>query len=285
MTKITDNEFDELKKYLYRICGIDVPEEKRYLFETRLQGLLRSLQCTNFNEFSNKLAEDKDETLATMLVERMTTNETAFFRDKHPFDSLGEFVIPQIIAQKIKQDKLMSPKIRIWSAGCSTGQEPYSLAILLTEWIKKNQQLEKENVEIIASDISNNVLDIAKQGKYKDAELAKGMDPQIQQKYFEKVDDHWQVLPEIKKMITFKRINLAHDFSQIIGYCDVILCRNVIIYFSPELKKQIIVGFQRILNNNGILLLGASENLYNVSDGFSSEYYNNTIFFRKKNES
>ena len=280
MIKITGNEHILLKNYLFNCCGIDIPPEKSYLFETRLNDLLKKQGYTTFGELHNHLKADKNDKLKKRLIEYMTTNETSFFRDNHPFQAFATTILPEIALKGKREVVFFPPQIKIWSAGCSTGQEPYSIAILVNEWLCKQNDISPQRIAITATDISEEVLKKAKKGVYSENEIKKGMKQEFLEKYFRNNDNSWILNKNIRNMIVFKELNLAEDFKHKMQKIDIIFCRNVIIYFSIELKKKIIHQFYNLLKSNGILILGASETLYQLSDKFITQYIGPSIFYK-----
>ena len=280
MIDITDEEFFSLREYLCQCCGIDVPLDKSYLFKNRLHDLLVETKCNTFAELHDILMAGKDGGIQKKLIACMTTNETSFFRDTHPFESLYYNIMPFVAEMRRAESIYTPPALRIWSAGCSTGQEPYSIAMIVNEWVEEANAYAADRVTILASDISERALAKARSGIYSDAELMKGVLEMYRDKYFKRERDNWVVADKIRQMINFQEINLSQDLRPDIGCFDVIFCRNVIIYFSNELKQKIVKQFHRVLNPGGILILGASENLYNISDDFMSEHIGQTILYR-----
>jgi len=280
MIKITGNEHILLKNYLFNCCGIDIPPEKSYLFETRLNDLLKKQGYTTFGELHNHLKADKNDKLKKRLIEYMTTNETSFFRDNHPFQAFATTILPEIALKGKREAVFFPPQIKIWSAGCSTGQEPYSIAILVNEWLCKQNDISPQRIAITATDISEEVLEKAKKGVYSGNEIKKGMKQEFLEKYFRNNDNSWILNTKIRNMVVFNELNLAEDFKHKMQKIDIIFCRNVIIYFSIELKKKIIHQFYNLLKSNGILILGASETLYQLSDKFITQYIGPSIFYK-----
>jgi chemotaxis protein methyltransferase CheR len=280
MIQISDEEFVLLKKFLSTACGIDVPSEKRYLFVTRLAELLDDIGCRGFSEFYRRLSSNGDAVLRARLVEAMTTNETAFFRDGHPFQTLASRVLPQVAARR-RAESRFAPRLRVASVGCSTGEEPYSIAIAALEWLGSQRAFARTDVTVIAGDISKAALETAKRAWYPDKRLGGHLPARHRDAYFRKSGSGWIVKDEVRAMVLFNEMNLAEPLEQF-GVFDVIFCRNVIIYFSLELKKRIVEQFHRMLQPGGVLVVGASENLYNISSRFRPQYEDQTIFYVKQ---
>lgn len=282
MIEIHDDEFVLLKEYLNDCCGIDVPSEKSYLFKTRLSDLLMEEGFSTFKELFVHLKSEKETNLQKRLIQFMTTNETSFFRDEHPYETFLDIILPEIALKKKSDAIYFPPQLRIWSAGCSTGQEPYSISIIINEWLGKHDTFTRDNISIIATDISADVVDKARSGIFSINEMKKGMKEEYLLKYFYKENNKYIAKDELKKSVIFNELNLALNFQNSMGRFDIIFCRNVMIYFANALKRDIISQFHTILNPGGILVLGASETLYQLSEKFDSEYHGESIIYRVK---
>lgn len=280
MIEIHDDEYILLKEYLKDCCGIDVPSEKIYLFKTRLSDLLREEGFSTFKDLFVHLKSEKEKRLQKRLIEFMTTNETSFFRDEHPYETLKNVILPEIALKKKSESIYFPPKLRIWSAGCSTGQEPYSISIIIQEWIEEDKTFSPENISIIATDISSEVVNRARSGIYSNNEIRKGMNKQLLEKYFYTENDKYIVKQDVKKTILFNELNLSTEFENSMGKFDIIFCRNVMIYFAKTLKQSILSQFHTILNPGGNLVLGASETLYHLSEKFESAYHGESTLYR-----
>ncbi len=275
IAEMQQHEFDLLKEYLLKSSGIDVPPEKQYLFTTRLSEFLAEETCTSFEHLHSRMGLDAK--LHQRFVEAMTTHETSFFRDGHPYRTLQEHIIPVIV----KMRGISPRKIYIWSMGCSTGQEPYSIAITIHEWCRLNPGtgLIPSDFVIFASDISDKVLNVARLGIYSRDEVARGVPDNLLATYFCKHQRGYSVADEVRSLIQFRELNLSQPI-QYIGKFDLLLCRNVMIYFSTELRKRIVRQFHEMLQPEGFLLLGSSETIYGLSDAFSTEHRGETNVYR-----
>lgn len=283
MKEITTVEFNLLREYLANVSGIEVQNNKRYLFEIRLKKLLEDLHCANFSDFYNRLIISKDNILQQRLIQSMTIHETSFNRDIHPFILLEKELLPRIASLRATQANYFAPRIRIFSVGCSQGQEPYTIAMCVHQWLQKQTIYNQDMVSILAVDISAEVLQKARRGFYRTNEIGSSLYPEFINQYFSQKNNGWQVKEKIKNMVIFKELNLALPFEDSIGKFDLIFCRNVIIYFSLALKKKIISRFYHFLNPAGALILGASENLYQLTDDFTTEVaFNSTYYVPKK---
>ena len=255
---MTPTEYEYLRKFLKDNSGLDLSADKQYLIESRLLPLARKAGLAGIAELVQKLQAGSRQ-LITDVVEAMTTNETFFFRDKVPFDHFRDHIMPEIIKARTAKRS-----VRIWCAAGSTGQEPYSLAMCLKEM---SAALTGWRIEIIATDLSQEVLEKAKAGVYSQFEVQRGLPIQMLVKYFKQTGETWQVNPELRAMIQHRQLNLLHDFSQL-GTFDVIFCRNVLIYFDQDTKINIFNRLARQIEPDGFLVLGAAETVVGLTDTF-----------------
>jgi chemotaxis protein methyltransferase CheR len=254
---MTPADFDFLRKFLKDRSGLDLSAEKRYLIESRLLPLARRLDLPGIPELVQKIRSGS-EPLAADVVEAMTTNETFFFRDKLPFDHLREEMIPKLLQARANRRSL-----RIWCAASSTGQEPYSIAMVL----KEMSELAGWRTEIVATDLSRAVLEKSKSGLFSQFEVQRGLPIQLLVKYFRQSGEIWQLSPEIRAMVQFRQLNLLQDFSHL-GKFDIVFCRNVLIYFDQDTKVSIFNRISKILEPDGYLTLGAAETVVGLTDAF-----------------
>ena len=278
MIEINNAEFSVLSQYLSRVCGIEISPEKRYLFRTRLAHFLAEEQCNSFSDFYTRLTVSRDKTLENQLIQAMTTHESAFFRDGHPFMVLQQKILPALAEKRSVKGVRPGPRLRFLSCGCSIGQEAYTLAICIKEWLNSQRQFKDTDVTILGIDISARALERASQGVYTNLELGRFLPENLKSRYLTAVKDKWRISDEIRSMVTFSQLNLAESFA-FIGPFDVILCRNVIIYLSPKLKKKVLRQFHKLLNRGGVLILGVSESLYALSDEFSTVHEGPTTYY------
>nr|WP_249786643.1 MULTISPECIES: protein-glutamate O-methyltransferase CheR [unclassified Bradyrhizobium] len=247
-----------MRKFLKDNSGLDLSADKQYLIESRLLPLARKAGLSGIAELVQKL-QGGSRQLITEVVEAMTTNETFFFRDKVPFDHFRDHIMPEVIKARAAKRS-----VRIWCAAGSTGQEPYSLAMCLKEM---GAALTGWRVEIIATDLSQEVLEKAKAGVYSQFEVQRGLPIQMLVKYFRQTGETWQINPELRAMIQHRQLNLLHDFAQL-GTFDVIFCRNVLIYFDQDTKINIFNRLARQIEPDGFLVLGAAETVVGLTDTF-----------------
>ena len=255
---MTPLEYDYLRKLLKDRSGLILADDKRYLVESRLIPLARRSGVAGISELVAKMKAGS-EPLIVSVVEAMTTNETFFFRDKLPFDHFSKTIMPALLDARKNRRSL-----RIWCAASSTGQEPYSLAMLLKEM---GASLNGWRVEIIATDLSQEVLEKAKAGLFSQFEVQRGLPIQLLIKYFTQVNELWQLSPEIRAMVNFRQLNLLQDFSHL-GVFDVIFCRNVLIYFDVQAKVHVLDRLAKICEPDSFLVLGAAETVIGVTTSF-----------------
>jgi chemotaxis protein methyltransferase CheR len=251
-------DYEFLRKLLRDKSGLDLSSDKQYLIESRLLPLARKAGLANISDLVQKL-KDGSSALVSQVVEAMTTNETFFFRDKVPFDHFRDLIMPEL--RKARGNR---KSIRIWCAACSTGQEPYSLAMSLKEM---GAVLSGWRVEIIATDLSQEVLEKSKAGLYSQFEVQRGLPIQLLVKYFKQVGELWQINSDVRGMVQHRQLNLLHDFSQL-GTFDVIFCRNVLIYFEQDMKINIFGRLAKLMEPDGFLALGAAETVVGLTDVF-----------------
>jgi chemotaxis protein methyltransferase CheR len=255
---VTPPDYEYLRKLLRDHSGLDLSADKQYLIESRLLPLSRKVGLPGISELVQKMKAGSA-SITTQVVEAMTTNETFFFRDKTPFDHFRASIMPEILAARAGRKS-----IRIWCAAGSTGQEPYSLAMCLKEM---GATLAGWRVEIIATDLSQEVLEKSKAGIYSQFEVQRGLPIQMLVKYFKQNGELWQINADIRAMVQHRQLNLLHDFSQL-GTFDVIFCRNVLIYFDQDTKINIFKRLAKITEADGFLVLGAAETVVGLTDVF-----------------
>jgi chemotaxis protein methyltransferase CheR len=259
---MTEFEFDFLRSFLKARSGLALTSEKRYLVESRLGPVCRRFELDSLSELLTGLKNGRDADLERAVIEAMTTNETFFFRDKVPFDLFRDVLLPRFI-----RNRASTRRLRIWCAAASSGQEPFSLAMLLSEAAAR---LPGWRVEILATDISTEVLDRAKAGLYSQFEVQRGLPIQLLLKYFSQVGDQWQVAPQIRSMVDFRHLNLIKDFSAI-GTFDIVYCRNVLIYFDGPTKTDVLKRLANAMAPDGALLLGGAETILGLTDSLSPD--------------
>jgi chemotaxis protein methyltransferase CheR len=251
------SDYEFLRKLLKERSGLDLSSDKQYLVESRLIPLARRAGLSGIAELVAKIKGGAD-ALTSEVVEAMTTNETFFFRDRIPFDHLRETILPALVQARANRRSL-----RIWCAASSTGQEPYSVAMCVKEFAA----LAGWRVEIVATDLSQEVLEKSRAGIYSQFEVQRGLPIQLLVKYFMQTGELWQLNADIRAMVQHRQLNLLQDFAQL-GTFDVIFCRNVLIYFDQDTKVGVFDRLSRMLEPDGVLLLGAAESVVGISDAF-----------------
>jgi chemotaxis protein methyltransferase CheR len=255
------DDFNLLAKLIRDRSGLTLTKDKGYLLESRLLPVARQHSLKSLEELAMKLRSRPDNALIRDVVEAMTTNESFFFRDVKPFDQFKEVVLPHLLATKAA-----TRSIKIWSAACSSGQEPYSLAMILKE---EKAKLQGWNIDIIATDLSTQILSKAQAGQYAQFEVQRGLPIQYLVKYFKQQGDRWQIDQSIRDMVRFRPLNLLEDFSSL-GNFDVIFCRNVLIYFDQPTKTLVLERMSRLLSNDGFLFLGGAETVVGITNKFQT---------------
>jgi chemotaxis protein methyltransferase CheR len=252
-------DYDYLRKMLRGRSGLVLSADKQYLVESRLLPLARRAGLGGLSELVQHLKGPNAEALTIEVVEAMTTNESFFFRDKAPFENFRDVILPSLMAARVAQRRL-----RIWCAAAATGQEPYSLAMSLKEM---GQKVAGWRIEIVATDLSTEVLEKAKAGIYSQFEVQRGLPIQLLVKYFTQIGETWQIAPDIRAMVQYRPLNLLHDFTHL-GMFDVVFCRNVLIYFDQETKVNVLDRLARLTERDGYLVLGAAETVVGLTDSF-----------------
>ena len=255
---MTPPEYEYLRKFLKDHSGLDLSADKQYLIESRLLPLARKIGLSGISELVQKMMGGSA-AFNVQVVEAMTTNETFFFRDRIPFEHFRQLIMPQMLRSRANRKT-----IRIWCAAGSTGQEPYSLAMSLKEM---GAALGGWRIEIVATDLSQEVLEKSKAGLYSQFEVQRGLPIQLLVKYFKQVGERWQINPDIRAMVQHRQLNLLHDFSQL-GVFDLIFCRNVLIYFDQETKTNIFNRLAKAVEPDGFLVLGAAETVIGLTTVF-----------------
>jgi chemotaxis protein methyltransferase CheR len=279
--ELTRTAFDDLRRVIHRLCGIALTEDKEYLVRHRLEPVVRRCGCRSFDEFQTRLVGGEALLLQDAIIEAITTQETSFFRDRHPFDALRQPILPDLARARRGAGATARP-IRIWCAAAATGQEAYSLAILIHELAGLSQSggPRPGDFSILATDVSAQALATATAAAYERRQVDRGLTAGQIHKHFEHCGDRWVARPALRKLIEFRRVNLIQPFTGL-GVFEVILCRNVLIYFDEATRRRICDQFFAMLADGGWLLLGSAENLYGIHDRFSSVRFGETLVYRK----
>lgn len=282
MVALSNSEFLLFKKFIYDRCGINIEENKSYLIETRLAKLLIDSGLTSFTELYDILENNWDDSIATKVIDAVTTNETLWFRDGKPWEILENKFIPLYI-DKLRKSEI--DKVRIWSAASSTGQEIYSTVITIDNYLKKHgiTDVKLNDFEFFATDISTNVLEIAKKGFYDAISIKRGLSENYRDSYFKKEGYVWEIDEFVKKQVRFEQFNLQNSFM-FIGKFDLIFCRYVLIYFSDELRKDIIKKMANTIKKDGGFIIGASEIYADIDEHFEKQVYNEGLYYTVKED-
>ncbi len=253
------DDFELFQTLLKQRSGLVLSLDKAYLLESRLMPVARKWHLKGLDDLAGQLRAKRDERMIKDIIEAMTTNESSFFRDVKPFDQFRQLVLPTLLASRSQ-----TRRIRIWSAACSSGQEPYSLAMILQE---ERARLAGWTIEIVGTDLSTEVLDKARAGNYTQFEVQRGLPITMLVKYFRQTGDKWEISADLRRMVTFKEYNLLKDLSPL-GQFDVVFCRNVLIYFDQPTKALVLDSIAKILSRDGVLYLGGAETVLGITDKF-----------------
>ena len=273
---ISSQEYDTFRAFLEEACGIVLGDNKHYLVSSRLGRLMKEFDANTLGDLISKMRIQPRSGLRERVIDAMTTNETLWFRDNHPYALLADFVFPELAKKR-------PPKVKIWSAACSSGQEPYSISMIAQEYIQKRPGSLKDNFQIVATDISPTMLSHAKEARYDSLALSRGLPPERKQKFFTQEGDQWRVNEEIRRRVAFKELNLMNSYAAL-GKFDIIFCRNVLIYFSAELKRDILNRMAQALVPGGYLFLGSTETLASYCDEFDTVRHQGGIVYQVKDK-
>ncbi len=275
--EMTLEEFRMIRDFILEKSGIYFAENKMYLVKNRLVKRMAELQMKSVRDYFYHVKYDTSLREFNHLMDLVTTNETSFFRNEPQLLSFSDEVLPLLINEKSKERGIKT--IKIWSAGCSTGEEPYTLAIIILERLRS---LAGWNVEIISNDISEQVLQKARQGEYTGITL-RNLKPELLERYFTKVGEMYRVNPDVKALVKFSHMNLNDPRKiSMVGAMDTVFCRNVMIYFTEEVKRQLVRGFYNALKPGGYFYIGHSETLHGISKAFKLVYFKNALVYQKE---
>ncbi len=261
---LDQQEFDQFRQFLEEACGISLGDNKQYLVTNRIRRVLEENSIDSFGQLVRELKLGLNRRLKDQVIDSMTTNETFWFRDNYPYDHLKNTLLPQLMAPN---NRMFGP-VRIWSAACSSGQEPYSISMMVEEYKRVAMGTLPRLVQIVATDLSSTVLDQARRGEYDKLSVMRGLSADRLERYFDNPDPTlWRVKGFVKERIDFRSLNLMDPYTGL-GRFDIVFCRNVLIYFSADLKRQILQKIHASLKPQGLLFLGSSEGLAGVGDLF-----------------
>ncbi len=269
-------DFEQFRIFLEKACGILLGSNKQYLVSSRLNKLMEQQGIKTLGELVQRMQGQPRSGLREQVVDAMTTNETLWFRDTYPFEVLKNRVYPEMLKANGGQ------RLRIWSAACSSGQEPYTLSMTTEEFERNNLGQLKAGVQIVATDLSASMLATCKSGEYDSLAMGRGLSQERLQKYFDpKEGGRWAIKPAIKSRVEFRALNLLDSYASL-GKFDIVFCRNVLIYFSAEVKKDILLRIHGALKPGGYLFLGASEALNGLPDHYQMVQCSPGIIYKAK---
>ncbi|QJR81800.1 protein-glutamate O-methyltransferase CheR [Alteromonas pelagimontana] len=272
--EVSLESYRQFGRFLEQQCGIVLGDNKQYLVRSRLSSLLYQYDYDSLDALVNATIQGGNRGLLQSVIDAMTTNETLWFRDGYPFELLIKDILPTYAAA--------NKRLRIWSAACSSGQEPYSIAMSVLEYQRQKPGAMRGNVEIIATDLSSVMLEKCEQGLYDELSLARGLSPERRDRYFiPHSSGLMQVKPEVRNMVSFRSMNLLHSYAAM-GRLDIVFCRNVLIYFAPAVKQKILQQIAALLQPGGILFLGASESISSASDLFNMVKCHPGLYYQRK---
>ncbi|MGB3595918.1 MAG: protein-glutamate O-methyltransferase CheR, partial [Pseudomonas neustonica] len=252
---LANQDFQAFREFLEKACGIVLGDNKQYLVSSRLNRLLEQEKIGSLGELVKRIQSQPRSNLRELVIDAMTTNETLWFRDVYPFEVLKKKLIPEFIKSNPNQ------RLRIWSAACSSGQEPYSLSMSIDEFERSNAGQLRSGAQIVATDLSGGILNAAKSAEYDSLSVARGLSQERLARHFDQLaPGRWALKPALRNRVEFRAINLLDSYSML-GKFDIVFCRNVLIYFSADVKKDILRRIHATLKPGGYLMLGASEAL------------------------
>lgn len=272
--QLQESEYKQFRDFLELQCGIVLGDNKQYLVKSRLAPLMQRFNIATLSELVNKTMSPFERQLRSAVIDAMTTNETLWFRDTYPYELLKNQLLPDL--------EKTCRSVKIWSAASSSGQEPYSISMTVMEYQQSRPSSFAGGVSVLGTDISNTMLEHCQRAEYDGLALARGLSPERRAKFFEDSGKGMmRVKDVVRKRVSFRHLNLLDSYT-LLGKFDIIFCRNVLIYFSPEVKAKIIRQFAQALNSRGYLILGASESLSSLNEDFEMLRCNPGIIYRKK---
>lgn len=274
MIKLLPEERQNVAQYIHSICAITLDRTKDYLIEGRLSRLMEETGCTSFAQLVSRAKSDLNGSVKRRIIDEITTNETLFFRDSSPFELLRQKILPEVIDRR-KRSALAIP-IRIWSAACSTGQEIYSIAMLLREMLG---DLSRYSIRLVGTDISDQAVARASLGIFSPLEATRGLTDAARDKSFVLHPGGWKIRDEIRSMVCFRKMNLMEDFSSL-GKFDIVFCRNVAIYFNEPDRISLFNRIEQRMENDGYLVVGAMESLSGICPQFESKRHLRSVYYQ-----
>jgi len=278
MIKITPEELKTITGYIHDISGIYLEASKKYLLETRLSSIAEEHGCSSYQELYLKAKRDARKVIEKQIIDAISTNETLFFRDNGPFELLKNKILPELIDARTPKSPRLKTPLRIWSAASSTGQEVYSISIILRELLG---DISSYNIKLLGTDISDAAVKQASMGKYNKFEIERGLARDKLSKYFTLSGGFWKIKDEIRAMTNFRKLNLMLPFAGL-GKFDIVFCRNVAIYFTLEDRKKLFNKIADILEPDGYLIIGSTESLTGICPRFTPKRHLRSIFYQLK---
>lgn len=278
MAGLSPNEFTAWARLVEELCGVRLAAGKEYLIETRLGELMRQQGCANFGELYYRVRADATKALSRSVIDLMTTNETSFFRDGSPFEMLRHKILPDILDRRNAAGTPATSPIRIWSMACSTGQEIYTIAMLLDEMLGGHRQ---QAVRMVGTDISNKAVSQASRGIFNTIEMERGLPPQLRQRYFTQTESGWKINDRLRAQVTFRHLNLLEDFSYM-GTFDVLLCRNVAIYFAEAVRKSLFDRIERHMGADSVLIIGSTESITGICPQYQPHRHVRSVYYTRR---
>jgi chemotaxis protein methyltransferase CheR len=266
-------DFDYIRTFVREKAAIVLDAGKEYLVESRLESLIQREKIGSLEMLMEQLRSDSQNGLHRKVLDVMTTNETSFFRDLHPFEALRNAILPELICKRASQRQL-----NFWCGASSTGQEPYSVLMLIAE---NFPELFQWNFRFIATDLCRDVVSRAQSGRFNQLEVNRGLPAALLLKYFTRQGSEWEFREDLRKRVEFREMNLLPDWPYL-APCDIVFLRNVLIYFEIEIKKAILAKVRRVLRPGGYLFLGGAETTFNLDETFDRVVVNKTTCYRLK---
>jgi chemotaxis protein methyltransferase CheR len=283
--QLSPGTFNDIRKAVHDLCGVVIAEDKQYLVVSRLEPILQRNGLPSYESLVQGLKRPDSLQLQEQIIEAITTRETSFNRDGHPFEELRRSILPELasrLLEKRARTRLPRQNARIWCTAVATGQEAFSVAMAVSDFLSSRPGLGLtiDDFPILASDISVGALATAREGRYSTPELGRGIPGEQRVRYFREDDGVWVVDASLRRMIEFRRLNLVRPLPNL-GTFDLILCRNLLIYLDAGTRRRLCQGLHQALNPGGILMIGAAESIYGVTNAFATERLGNTVVHRK----
>lgn len=269
---LSPTDFADIANLVLERSAIVLESSKAYLIESRLGPVARRNQFASIAELAEAMRHTNSRKLQKEIVDAMTTNETSFFRDIHPFELLKKQILPDLVERRAREKRLT-----IWSNACSSGQEIYSIAMLIRDHFP---ELEGWNVRLWGTDLSAEILDRARAGLFNQTEVNRGLPMQLLMKYFRRDGAHWEISSDIRSMVRFEPVNLIESWPSVLKSVDVVFLRNVLIYFSTDTKRQILSKVRECISDDGVLFLGGSESIMRLTDAFQQIQVGRSIYYK-----